>query len=89
MALGYLELESVTTGIQGNAILVLTLVLLKCRYQHTKAVGSLENWDLTLLTDCRHKIEYRCFKLSLYCGAFLAKSFDGNGSEAQRIRFCI
>ena len=63
-------------------------------YQHTEAVGSLQDWDLTLHPDCQRKIEYHCFISSHFnvcaeakpCGAFLSKSLlVGDGSEAQRI----
>lgn len=59
-------------------------------YQHTEAVGSLENWDLILPTDCQHKIRVSLlYQLSFYCGAVLAKSLDGNRFEAQRIWSCM
>lgn len=64
--------------------------------QHTEASGSLEDWDPMLHTDCRHKIEHRCFiscHLNVYTlqakpwGAFLGKSLlPTNGFEAQRIK---
>lgn len=38
-----------------------SFLCLSIGYQHTEAVGSLQDWDLTLHPDCQHKIEYHCF----------------------------
>lgn len=79
-----------TTGIQGNGIPAPTLVLLKYRvpaYRGCWFTGKLGLNTFSWLS-AQNRVSL-LYKLSLYCGAFLAKSFDGNGSEAQRIKFCI
>lgn len=81
---------SVTTGIQENAIPAPTLVLLKHRVPahrgcwfpgklgpNTSYRLSAQNKSIVVLSALIH------------CSAFLAKSLDGNRSEAQRIWSCM
>lgn len=70
----------VTTGIQENARTTMILFFcLSTGYQHTEAVGSLQDWDLPLHPDCQHKIQYHCF---------ISSHFNVYATEAKTL-WCI